>query len=108
MNRAEREFRRRELRFTVQVVAEGRVCQSTSRDMSMGGICLVDCARLPVNQPVKLFVALRDHLFATQKLIFMRAVPVWQDASTVGLRFCDLPIDVKESISEVVPAGLDG
>ena len=102
-----RQFQRKERQFSVQVASEGQVYQATSRDLSLGGMAIIDCPALPMHQPVKLFVAIQDHLYDSHTLLLLSATPVWQEGETVGLQFFDLPRDVRESLAGVTsPADL--
>lgn len=102
---SKRQFERKERQFSVQVSSEGEVYQTTTRNLSMGGMSLVDCPSLPLNRPVKLFASIQDHLYDSHTLLFLNAIPVWQDDDTVGLRFFDVPRDVRESLASVTSPG---
>jgi hypothetical protein len=102
---SKRQFQRKERAFSVQVASQGQVYQTTSRNLSMGGMSIVDCPSLPLNTPVKLFAAIQDHLYDSCTMLLLNAIPVWQDDETVGLRFFDVPRDVRESLAAVTTPG---
>lgn len=96
-----RQFQRQERLFSVQVASGGHIYQTTSRDLSMGGIALTDCPPLPTDEPVKLFTIIQEHLYDGHTLLLIQAMPVWQRGDAVGLRFIDMPPDVRHSLSAV-------
>jgi hypothetical protein len=104
---SKRQFQRKERQFSVQVACKGQVYSTTTRDLSLGGMSIVDCPALPPDEPVKLFAIIQDHLYDSHTLLLLNAMPVWQDDDVVGLRFLDVPRDVRESLAAVTsPADL--
>ncbi len=100
-SQSKRKFTRHEREFRVQVATGGRVYRTTSKDLSLGGIKITDCPALERGKPVKLFVTIQEHLYASLKLLLLTAVPVWQKDNTIGLKFYNIPRDVRESLAEV-------
>jgi c-di-GMP-binding flagellar brake protein YcgR len=103
-SRIKRAFQRHARHFTVQIASRGRIFQTTSEDLSLGGIQLSDCSDLPLDETVKLFVSVQDNLYDSFKLLLLTAVPVWKSDDKVGLRFCDVPGDIRESLASVTSA----
>lgn len=98
-SRIKRKFKRHARHFSVQIATQGRVFQTTSQDLSLGGMAIIDCPELALHETVKLFVTVQENLYDNFKLLLLTAVPVWKRDDTVGLRFCDMPGDIRESIA---------
>jgi hypothetical protein len=62
-------------------------------------MAITDCPELALHETVKLFVTVQENLYDNFRLLLLTAVPVWKRDDTVGLRFCDMPRDVRESIA---------
>jgi c-di-GMP-binding flagellar brake protein YcgR len=98
-SRIKRAFQRHSRHFTVQIASRGRIYHTTSEDLSLGGMAIADCSELPLDETVKIFVSVQDHLYDSLKLLLLTAVPVWKSDDKVGLRFCDVPGDIRESLA---------
>jgi hypothetical protein len=82
---------RRELACSVQLACADRVLAATGCDLSMSGIGLRLEESVELGKRVKLFVALdSDSTFGRLELLVLDAVPLWQEAGRVGLRFVEL------------------
>ena len=97
----ERQFERSEHRFTVQLATGRAVHQVESRDVSLGGMGLSGCPKLALGEPVKLFVSAEAGSYDGCRLLLLLAIPVWQKDDEVGLRFLDVPPDVRQDLSVI-------
>lgn len=98
-SRIKRAFQRHSRHFKVQISSRGRVFHTTTQDLSLGGMAVIACPEIPLDETVKLFVSVQDNLYDSLKLLLLTAVPVWKGDKTMGLRFCDMSGDVRESIA---------
>lgn len=101
MTASERQFKRSQHRFVVQLATEEAVYRVTSRDLSLGGIGITGCPTLAPREPVKLFVTTEAHSSDRCQLMLLWAIPVWQKDDEVGLRFLDVPPDVSRNLGTI-------
>ena len=97
----ERQFARSEHHFAVQVAVGASVHHVTSRDLSLGGMGISGCPKLKLGAPVKLFVSAEAHIYDGCRLLLLLAMPVWQKDDEVGLRFLNVPPDIKENLDVI-------
>ncbi len=101
LTKIKRKFKRHARHFEVQIATKKRVFRTTSQDLSLGGMKLDLCPDLPLDETVKIFVSVQDNLYDSFKLLLLTAVPVWKRDNTMGLRFCDIPRDMRARLAEL-------